>query len=68
MIFKETTKWQLKKIIGDLNYEASEYEWGSEEYEFLDEIAAEIEDAIWGVEKWAEKEKWEQTGKLSREY
>ena len=51
MIFKETTKWQLKKIIGDLNYEASEYEWGSEEYEFLDEIAAEIEDAIWGVEK-----------------
>lgn len=43
---KESTKWQLKKIIRDLNYEASEYEWGSEEYEFLMEIAATIEDEV----------------------
>lgn len=49
MKFKEMTKRQLKRIIGDLNYEASEYEWGSEEseeYEFLMEIAATIEDEV----------------------
>lgn len=46
MKWKESTKWQLKKIIEDLNYEASEYEWGSEEYEFLMEIAATIEDEV----------------------
>lgn len=46
MKWKESTKWQLKKIIRDLNYEASEYEWGSEEYEFLMEIAATIEDEV----------------------
>lgn len=51
MKLKESTKWQLKKIIGDLNYEASEYEWGSEEYEFLSDVAREIEDGIWGVER-----------------
>ncbi|MDU2116177.1 MAG: hypothetical protein E7E84_07525, partial [Peptoniphilus lacydonensis] len=49
MKLKESTKWQLKKIIGDLNYEASEYEWGSEEYEFLSDVACEIEDGIWGL-------------------
>lgn len=46
MKFKEMTKRQLKRIIGDLNYEVSEYEWGSEEYEFLMEIAATIEDEV----------------------
>lgn len=46
MKFKEMTKRQLKRIIGDLNYEASEYEWGSKEFEFLMEIAATIEDEI----------------------
>mgnify|MGYP006979269625 FL=1 len=51
MKFKDSTKWQLKKIIRDLNYESSEYEWGSEEYEFLDKMTAEIENAIWGVER-----------------
>lgn len=47
MKFKQSTKWQLKKIMRDLDYEASEYEWGSKEYEFLMELVAEIEDAIW---------------------
>lgn len=51
MKFKESTKWQLKKIIRDLDYEACEYEWGSEEYEFLTEIVAEIEDAVWRVNR-----------------
>lgn len=51
MKLKESTKLQLKKIIRDLDYEASEYEWGSEEYEFLSDIVREIEDAIWGVER-----------------
>ena len=46
MKLKESTKWQLKKIIRDLNYEASEYEWGSEEYEFLMDIVCEIEDEV----------------------
>lgn len=32
MKFKESTKITLKRITRDLDYEASEYEWGSEEY------------------------------------
>ena len=51
MKFKDSTKEQLKKIIRDLDYEACEYEWGSEEYEFLMELAVEIENAIWGFER-----------------
>lgn len=30
----------------DLDYEASEYEWGSEEYDFLTELIIVIEDEI----------------------
>lgn len=46
MIFEEETRKQLKKTMRDLDFEASEYEWGSEEYEFLMEIIAMIEDAL----------------------
>lgn len=46
MELKEQTKIQLKKTMRDLDFEASEYEWGSEECEFLMEIVAEIEDVI----------------------
>ncbi|CAC9931727.1 hypothetical protein PEPNEM18_01060 [Aedoeadaptatus nemausensis] len=51
MGLKEETVTQLKKTIRDLDYEESEYEWGSEEYEFLMDVVCEIEDAIWGVER-----------------
>ena len=47
MKFEQSTISQLKKVMRDLDFEASGYEWGSEEYEFLMEIVAEIEDAIW---------------------
>ncbi len=46
MKFKEETKIQFKKTMRDLDFEASEYEWGSEEYEFLMEIIAMIEDEM----------------------
>lgn len=46
MKFKEETTIQLKKMMRDLDYEASEYDWGSEEYEFLMEIIAMIEDEM----------------------
>lgn len=46
MKFTDSTKEQLKKIIRDLDYEACEYEWGSEEYEFLMELIATIEDEM----------------------
>lgn len=46
MSFSQSTENQLKKTMRDLDYEASEYEWGSEEYEFLMEIIATIEDAL----------------------
>lgn len=46
MKFTDSTKWQLKKIIRDLDYEACEYDWGSDEYEFLMELAATIEDEV----------------------
>lgn len=51
MIFKESTIFQLRKVLRDLNYEASEYEWGSKEHECLMDIATEIENAIWGFER-----------------
>lgn len=44
MNFSQSTKNQLKKTMIDLDYEASYYEWGSEEYEFLMELIAIIED------------------------
>ena len=46
MKFKFQTKIQLEKIMLDLDYEASEYEWGSEEHEFLMELMAMIEDEV----------------------
>lgn len=46
MKLKLQTKIQLEKTMRDLDFEASEYEWGSEEYEFLMEIIAMIEDAL----------------------
>lgn len=46
MSFNQPTKNQLKKTMRDLDFEASEYEWGSEEYEFLMEIIAIIEDVL----------------------
>lgn len=51
MKFKDSTISELRKVMRDLDYEASEYEWGSEEYEFLMDIIGEIEDAIWGVNR-----------------
>lgn len=44
--FKEETKIQLKKTMRDLDFESSEYEWGSDEYEYLMEIIAMIEDVL----------------------
>ena len=49
MKFNHTTTATLKKIIDELAYIASDYEWGSDEYEFLMEIAAILEDE---VRKW----------------
>lgn len=46
MKFRSQTKIQLEKTMRDLEYEASEYEWGSEEYEFLMELIAMIEDEL----------------------
>ena len=46
MKFKLQTKIQLEKTMRDLDFEASEYEWGSEEYEFLMELIAMIEDEV----------------------
>ncbi len=46
MNFKESTRDQLKKTMRDLDYESFEYEWGSEEYMFLMEIIAKIEDTL----------------------
>ena len=47
MEFEPSTKWLLKKIMRDLNEEATTYDWGSKEYEFLTDVVSEIENAIW---------------------
>lgn len=46
MKFKLQTKIQLEKTMRDLDFEASEYEWESEEYEFLMELITMIEDEV----------------------
>lgn len=46
MKFNHTTTTTLKKIIDKLAYIALDYEWGSDEYEFLMEIAITIEDEV----------------------
>ena len=46
MNFKEMTRYQLKKTMRDLDYEASYYEWGSKEYMFLMELIAMIQDKM----------------------
>lgn len=46
MKFSQSTKNQLKKTMRDLDFEASEYDWGSDEYEFLMEVIAMIEDEV----------------------
>lgn len=46
MKFRFQTKIQLERIMQDLDYEASEYECESEEYEFLMELIAMIEDEV----------------------
>lgn len=46
MKFNHATTTTLKKILDALAYIASDYDWGSDEYEFLMEIAATIEDEV----------------------
>lgn len=46
MDFNQTTKRNLTRILDELAYLASDYDWGSDEYEFLMELAAEIEDEV----------------------
>lgn len=46
MNFKEATRDQLKKTAKDLDCEASKYEWGCEEFWFLMELIAMIEDEM----------------------
>ena len=58
MKFNHTTTTTLKKIIDELAYIALDYEWGSDEYEFLMEIAITIEDE---VRKWRLKMKQKKT-------
>ena len=46
MDFNQTTKRNLTRILDELEYLASDYDWGSNEYNFLMEIAATIEDEV----------------------
>ena len=46
MEFEQSTTSQLKKVIRDLDYEASKYEQESKEHDFLMKISLEIENVI----------------------
>ena len=48
MEFDNHTRKELKRILQELDFEASGYEWGSKEFEFLIGLCGDIEDALKG--------------------
>lgn len=46
MEFDKYTREKLKRILGELDFEAAGYEWGTEEFEFLMDLCGTIEDAL----------------------
>lgn len=48
MEFDNYTTEKLKRILEELDFECNDYEWGTEEHEFLMELCGEIEDVLRG--------------------
>lgn len=48
MQFDKYTREILKRILKDLDFETTGYEWGTEEFEFLIGLCGTIEDALRG--------------------
>ena len=48
MEFNNYTIEKLKRILKDLDFESSNYDWGTDEFEFLMELCGEIEDVLRG--------------------
>ena len=55
MEFDRYTREKLKRILQELDFESSGYEWGTEEFEFLIGLCGDIEDAL----KAHRQETWE---------
>ena len=56
MEFDDYTREKLKRILQELDFEASVYDWGSKEFEFLMNLCGDIEDALKG----RRQETWEE--------
>ena len=48
MEFDNYTKEKLKIILDELDFLAANYDWGSDEFEFLMDVCGQIEDALRG--------------------
>ena len=50
MKFDNYTREKLRRILKEIDFEASGYDWGTEEFEFLIGLCGDIEDALkgWG--------------------
>lgn len=48
MEFDNYTREKLRRILQELDFESSVYEWGTEEFEFLMDLCGQIEDALKG--------------------
>ena len=48
MEFNNYTIEELKRILEELDYLVGDYDWGTDEFEFLMELCGQIEDALRG--------------------
>ncbi len=48
MEFDNYTREKLKRIIKDIDFEAGNYDWGTEEFAFLMDLCEDIKDALEG--------------------
>jgi hypothetical protein len=48
MEFDNYTKEKLKIVLDELDFLAGNYEWGTDEHEFLMELCGQIEDVLRG--------------------
>ena len=48
MEFNNYTIEELKRILEELDYLVGDYDWGTDEFEFLMDLCGQIEDALRG--------------------
>ena len=56
MEFDNYTKEKLKIVLDELDFLAGNYDWGTDEFEFLMDLCGQIEDVLRGGRRWRLKD------------